>query len=86
MENTPGPTPGVTLMGESVPSDSTPKTSILLVCFSVTAKNWPSGLKLIEAPPGSLLVRKRVEFSMCDSRPRFMLKPVTLLPPAALRA
>jgi len=64
MEKTPGPMLGVTLMGASVPFACTVKTSILLVCFSVTAKNLPSGLKLMEAPPGSLLVRKRVEFAM----------------------
>lgn len=61
---TPGSALAFTTIGESVPSASTRNTSMLFVALSVTARNWPSGLKAIEAASELFVVRKWVEFAI----------------------
>src|ERR1700756_110865 len=62
--NTPGASPVFTTIGGSVPSACKRKTSMLFVARSVTARNGPSGLKVIDAASELLVVKKRMEFAI----------------------
>src|ERR1700722_3233049 len=82
--NAPGPTLGVVVIGDSVPSLSTLNTSRLFVAFSVTIKNRPSGLNATEPEATALPLRKRNELGIRTSLPLSNVNPTTLLLPAVL--
>ena len=78
--NTPGSALALTTIGARVPSSWTWNASILLVSFSVTRRNWPSGLNDNEAGPEFAVLRKASECEIGLSFPSLLrLKPLTLL-------
>src|SRR5277367_3252233 len=81
----PGPALGLTTIGASVPLVCTWKASMLLVAFSVTSRNSPSGLKDNDPGPELPVERYARESGIGLSVPsRFNQKPTTLLVPPAL--